>query len=37
MYDVSANLLPMEIIPNKLISTEDLGDPLTTVDYGFTA
>ena len=36
MYGVSTNVLTKEIIPNKLISTE-WGDPVTTVDYEFTA
>lgn len=36
MYGVSSDVLTKEIIPNKLISTE-WGDPVTTVDYEFTA
>lgn len=36
MYGISTNVLTKEIIPNKLISIE-WGDPVTTVDYEFTA
>lgn len=36
MYGIFTNVLIKEIIPNKLISTE-WGDPVTTVDYEFTA
>jgi uncharacterized protein YndB with AHSA1/START domain len=36
MYGISTNVLTKEIIPNKLISTE-WSDPVTTVDYEFTA
>jgi len=36
MYGVSTNVLTKKIIPNKLISTE-WGNPVTTVDYEFTA
>ncbi len=36
MYGVSTNVLTKEIIPNKRITTE-WGDPVTTVDYEFTA
>ena len=36
MYGFSTKVFTKEIITNKLISTE-WGDPLTTVDYTFTA
>lgn len=36
MYGVSTNVLVKDIILNKKISTE-WGDPVTTVDYEFTA
>ncbi len=36
MYGVSTHVLTKKIIPNKLISTE-WGEPVTTVDYEFTA
>jgi len=36
MYGVSGNVLVKEIVPNRKISTE-WGDPVTIVDYEFTA
>lgn len=36
MYRVSNQVTTKKIVPNQLISTE-WGDPLTTVDYEFTA